>query len=183
MTSLGQDLGVFLIGTLFSIYTALVMLRLLLAWARADFYNPLSQAIVKLTNPPLRPLRRLIPPIGKLDTASVVLLLLLKSVEIWALAALQGLRAPVAMVLYIAVVQLVELAIYVYMFAIIIQAVLSWVSPGGYGNPVSALLHSLTEPLLRPLRRVVPPVGMLDLTPMVAIILLYVLLIVLRHVA
>lgn len=182
MTTLGQDLGVFLISTLFSVYITLVMLRLLLAWARADFYNPLSQAIVKLTNPPLLPLRRLIPPVGKLDTASVVLLLLLKGIELWLLAAVQGLSAPVTMVLYIAVIQLVELAIYIYIFAIIIQAVLSWISPGGYGNPVAAVLHSLTEPLLRPLRRIVPPVGMLDLTPMAAVILLYAALIILRHV-
>lgn len=183
MSGLGQDLGVFLIGTLFSIYIAIVMVRLLLAWARADFYNPISQAIVKITNPPLLPLRRVIPPIGKLDTASVVLMILLKAIAIWLLALLQGLRAPLLTVLYVAVFQLIELAIYVYIFALILQAVLSWVSPGGYGNPVAGLLYSLTEPLLRPLRRIVPPVGMLDLTPMVAIILLYALLIVLRHLA
>jgi YggT family protein len=181
MANLGQELGAFLIGTLFSLYIILVMVRLLLAMVRADFYNPLSQAVVKLTNPPLLPLRRVIPPIGKLDTAAVVLLLVLQIVEVWLLAWIGGLSPSLIAVLYISVIKLVRLVIYVYIAALIIQAILSWVSPGGYGNPVAALLHSLTEPLLRPLRRVIPPVGMLDLTPLVALIGLYALLIVVNN--
>lgn len=180
MNTLGQDLGTFLIGTLFSIYITIVMLRVLLAWVRADFYNPLSQAIVKLTNPPLVPLRRAIPAIGKVDTAALVLLLALKVAQLYLLALLGGGQVPIVLILYASLVQLVELCIYIFIFALIVQAVLSWVSPG-YGNPLASVLHTLTEPLLRPIRRIVPPAGMIDLSPMVAIILLYALLIVLGH--
>lgn len=180
MNSMGQDIGVFLVGTLFSIYITIVMLRMLLAWARADFYNPLSQAIVKLTNPLVVPLRRIIPSIGKIDTAALLLLLALKVVQLSLLALIGGGGVPLLLILYVAVVQLVELCIYIFIFALIIQAILSWVSPG-YGNPLASVLYSLTEPLLRPIRRIVPPAGMIDFSSMVAIILLYVLLIALQH--
>lgn len=184
MNSLGQDIGSFLIGTIFSIYIALIMVRMLLAWVRADFYNPISQAIVKLTNPPLVPLRRIIPPIGKMDTAAILLMLALQILETWLLVTLQGVNAPLVSILYYSFIKLLELTVYVFIFALIIQAILSWVSPGPqYGNPVASLLYSLTEPLLRPIRRIVPPAGMLDLSPMVAIILLYLVLIVIRHLA
>jgi YggT family protein len=181
MGNLGQELGGFLISTLFSIYILLVMLRMLFALVHADFYNPLSQAIVKLTNPPLVPLRRVLPGIGKVDTAALVLLLALQMLEVALLALLIGQQLGFVALLYIAVVKLVRLLIYVFIGAIIIQAILSWVSPGNYGNPVVGLLESLTAPLLRPLRRVIPPAGMLDLSPLVALIGLYMLLIVFNN--
>ncbi|MGB3918062.1 MAG: YggT family protein [Thiothrix litoralis] len=176
-----QNVGVFLVQTLFSLYIGAVLIRFLLALSRANFYNPLSQFLVKITNPVLVPLRRLIPAIGKLDTAAIVLALGLKVIQVLLLVALQGSDASLPVVLVYAVVDLLRTVINIYIFALIIQAVLSWVG-NSYGNPLADVLHSLTDPLLRPIRNVVPTIGMVDLSPMVAILLLYVVLIVLQSV-
>ena len=174
-----QNVGVFLVQTLFSLYIGAVLIRFLLALSRANFYNPLSQFLVKITNPVLVPLRRLIPAIGKLDTAAIVLALGLKVIQVLLLVALQGSDASLPVVLVYAVVDLLRTVINIYIFALIIQAVLSWVG-NSYGNPLADVLHSLTNPLLRPIRNVVPTIGRVDLSPMVAIQLLYVVLIVLQ---
>ncbi|MEJ2059436.1 MAG: YggT family protein [Gammaproteobacteria bacterium] len=186
MTGMGQDIGAFLVHTLFTIYIVIVMLRVLLALVRADFYNPMSQFIVRATNPVLVPFRRLIPSIGRIDTGAIVLLLLLKLIELALLLMLGGgnfgqSMSVLPLLLFMAVFELIRLLINVYIFALIIQAVLSWVSPGAYGNPMALLLYSLTEPLLRPIRNILPPMGMIDFSPMAAIILLYILQIVLNH--
>lgn len=180
MPSLGQDLGTFLISTLFSIYILLVMLRFLLAWVRADFYNPVSQAIVKMTNPPLVVLRRVIPPIGRIDTSAILLMLVLQVVELWLIVAIGGLSANVATLALIAAVKLIKLALYIFIASIFIQVIISWISPGTY-NPIAALTASLTDPLMRPLRRVIPPAGVIDFTPMIVLFALFIVLRVLSH--
>lgn len=165
--------GVFLVQTLFGLYLLVVMLRLLLQIVRADFYNPFSQFLVKVTNPPLKPLRRFIPGVGGIDMASVVLLFILKIAEILLLALFPRYPAPEVVGLFIlSAAELLALLVNVFLFAIIIQAILSWVSPGTY-NPVTGLLHQLTEPVLRPAKRIIPPVSGLDLSPMAAIIVIY----------
>jgi YggT family protein len=180
--NLVSNVTVFLLQTAFSLYIGAVVLRFLLASVQADFYNPLSQFLITITNPLLKPLRRIVPSLGPVDTASVVLALGLKTLELWLLGLLAGLRFAPWALLVVAVVQLLELVVYIYVFSIIIQAVLSWVSPGSqhYGNPIASLLYSLNEPLLRPLRQIIPRVGMIDLSPLVAIIGLNVVLIVLK---
>lgn len=160
--------GVFLINTVFGLYIGAVLLRLLLQWTRADFHNPLSQAIVKLTNPILRPLRRYIPALGRIDSASVLLIALLQLLNTWLVATLGN---PVGSLILVAVADLLSKLIYLYLFAIIIQALASWVAPSAY-NPVLALISALTEPLLRPIRRALPPVSGLDLSSLVVIVLL-----------
>ena len=168
-----SNAGIFLVQTLFGLYLLVVMLRLLLQIVRADFYNPLSQFLVKVTNPPLKPLRRFIPGIGGIDMASVVLLFILKIAEILVLALFPRYPAPEIIGLFIlSAAELLALLVNVFSFAIIIQAILSWVSPGTY-NPASALLHQLTEPLLRPARQIIPPISGLDLSPLAAIIVIY----------
>lgn len=174
----GTQIGLLLINALFSFYIVIVMLRLLFALVRADFYNPLSQFVVTLTNPPLRLLRRFIPAIGRLDTSSVLLMFALQIVEIYLLGLLQGFVLPPLAVLIVSLRELLLLLIYVYMGAIIIMAVMSWVAAAGGGyNPIYALLDSLTRPLLAPIRRVVPLIGMIDLSPLVALLALNVALI------
>ena len=163
---------IFLVDTLFSLYILVVMLRLLLQIVRADFYNPFSQFLVKATNPLLRPLRRFIPGWAGIDMASVVLLLVLQCVALFVMALLQG--APVesigiAGLIMAAFTKLISLLLYIYFFSLIILALLSWISTGSY-NPVTALMSSITEPLLRPVRRVIPPVGMLDFSVFVTIL-------------
>lgn len=166
---------VFLIGTLFQLYILALLLRFLLQWARANFYNPVSQFLVKITNPPLKPLRRFVPGLWGLDLAAVVLMIALQMVSLALVAALRGFAMGPLTLFLLSVAELVELTIYVFIFSILIQAILSWVNPGRY-NPVTDALHSLNEPLLRPVRRFMPPVSGFDLSPLVAIIGLQVLL-------
>jgi YggT family protein len=162
----------FLINTLFGLYVLAIMLRTLLAATRADFYNPISQFLVKVTNPPLLPLRRLLPSIGKVDTAAIVLMLVVQMVAIALILLLRGGGIDPAILIFLSIRELVDLLFNVFIFAILIQVILSWVNPGTY-NPVSSLLYSLTEPVMGPFRRLIPPVSGLDLSPMAALIVLY----------
>lgn len=163
----------FLLSTLFQLYITVVMIRFLLQWVRADFYNPVSQFVVKVTNPPLRPLRRLIPGWGGIDVPALVLMLLLQILSLFLILLLRGQGIPPATLLLWSVAELLSLAFNVYIFAIIIQAVLSWVNPGHY-NPVSSILYNLTEPLLRPARRMLPPISGIDLSPLLVLLALQV---------
>ncbi len=165
---------VFLFQTLFDLYILVVLLRFLLQLVRADFYNPISQFVVKITSPLLLPLRRVVPAVRGLDTASLVLAWGLKTLELvlvlWFTAGSLSLLLPLLM----AIPELVELTINIFFWAILIQAILSWVNPGVY-NPASALLYSLTLPLLRPAQRIIPPIGGIDLSPMAVMLGLIVL--------
>ena len=161
----------FLIETLFGIYILIVMLRLLLQWAGADFYNPLSQFIVKATQPVLAPMRTALPSVGGIDLACVVLLVVLQLAELLLVTGLLGHRVAVIALLVLSVAEIVQLAIYVFLFSILIQVIMSWINPGSY-NPLLGVLHSLNEPLLGPARRIVPPIGGLDLSPIVVMVAL-----------
>lgn len=163
--------AVFLIQTVFGLYILAVMLRLLLQWARADFYNPISQFLVKITNPPLRPLRRVIPGWGGIDLASVLLLIVLEMIEQFLINTALGQTQPAPGLVLSAVVGLLDLLVNIYIFGIIIQAILSWVAPTSY-NPAVSLIHSLTEPLLAPARRFIPPISGIDLSPIAVLLLL-----------
>jgi YggT family protein len=168
---------IFIVDTLLSLALFVVLARLLLQWTRADFRNPLCQAVVKLTNPLILPLRRVLPPIGKVDTASVVAVLLIATVEVGCIFALHGVGLPPPE-LWIRQV-LLEIArtlLRTYLVAIFLYALLSLIAPGGY-SPLQSLLTTLCEPVLRPIRRVIPAIAGLDLSPLWAIILIQALLI------
>ncbi len=164
----------FVISTLFSLYVLVLMLRFLLAWVRADFYNPVSQFLVKASNPLLLPLRRVIPPLGGVDAASVVAMLLVQMLAIALILLLRGGGIGLQALIFISLAELVDLAFKVFIYGIVIQAILSWINPGAY-NPAVNLLHALTEPVLRPVRRLLPPFSGLDLSPLLAILGLEVL--------
>jgi YggT family protein len=164
----------FLISTLFSLYIVAVMLRFLLGLVRADFYNPVSQFLVRITNPLLIPLRKVVPSIGKFDSAALLLMIVLQLAAITLILLLRGDGISSAVLVIITLATLISLLISVYMFAIIVEVIISWMNPGSY-NPVSSLLHSLTNPLLRPIRHLVPPIAGIDLSPLFAIIGLQVL--------
>lgn len=185
MTPFLMDAGKLLVEVVFGFYTLAVLLRLLFQLVRADFYNPLAQFLVTLTNPPLRPLRRVIPGLWGVDFASVVLLLLLKLAEFYLLSLLGffGRVAVTPLGLGVAaILELTKLALYVYLFAVLGRVIMSWVNPyGGHTHPVAGLLVSLTEPLLRPARRLIPPVAGLDLSPIAVLVLLQLLLLALEH--
>jgi YggT family protein len=182
MGNVTSNVAEFLIHTIFMLYLLAVVLRFLLASVRADFYNPMSQFLVSVTNPIIVPLRRIIPSVGQIDTASIVLMLAVKLLELWLLTLVRSVPFSLLTMLIIAIFQILELIIYIFIFSIIIQAIMSWISPEAhyYRNPVASVLYSLNEPLLRPVRRVLPQLGMIDLSPLVVIIGLNVMLIVLK---
>ncbi len=159
----------FLVQTLFGLYILIVMLRFLLQWTRADYNNPISRFVVKVTAPPLRPLRRLIPGFGGIDLSSLVLAWLLKSVELILVLLLLGANTTLLATFLWAIPELVGLLINIFLIAVLLQVLLSWVNQGGY-NPAASLLYHLTEPLLGPARRMLPAFSGLDLSPMLVMI-------------
>lgn len=171
-----SDAATLLIQTLFGLYILVVLLRFLLQLVRADFYNPISQFIVKATQPPLGPMRRIIPGFGGVDLASLVLMFGLQCVEIWLLLEIHG-KAPTAPgIAMLAVAELLKLTIYLYFFSIIVQVVLSWLNPHAH-NPITALIFRLNEPLLLPARRLLPPFSGVDLSPLLVLVALQLALI------
>jgi YggT family protein len=171
---------IFIIESLLTLAMFVVLLRLLLQLARADFRNPISQAIVKLTNPLILPLRRVLPPIGKIDTACVVGVVLVALLEVGVVFALRGLGLPPAgLWLQATALEIARTALWTYFYAILIYALLSFIAPGGY-SPAQSLLSSLCEPVLQPIRRVIPPIGGLDLSPLWVGIAIQALLILLQ---
>lgn len=161
--------GVFLIRTLFGLFILVVMLRFLLGLVRADFYNPVSQFLVKVTNPVLVPLRRIIPGLGGIDVAAVLLLVGLQVLELVLVVLVSGGGLQWPGLLVVSVAELIDLLLKIFLFGILIQVLLSWVNPGAY-NPVSALLYQLNEPLLAPARRVLPPISGIDLSPILVMV-------------
>jgi len=157
-------------------YLTIVLLRFLLQLARADFYNPITQFVVKATNPPLRPLRKIIPPWGAIDGASLVLAVIIEAlVFVLILITLNGgfgLGAinPVTILAW-SIVSVLALVVKIYWWGIIAVVILSWIAPAGH-HPAVQLLMQLTEPVMRPFRRVLPPMGGLDLSPILVFLVL-----------
>ena len=173
MTSSGPAAAMrFLIETLFDFYSYIILARLILQIVKSDFYNPVSQFVVKATNPVVIPLRRIVPGFGGIDNACIVLLVGIQFIK-WLIIGLiiAGQMLPGLSLLVYTLKGTVSLVFGFFLFAIFIQVILSWVSPGTY-NPMTQILHDITEPLLAPARKVIPPVGGLDLSPMIVILLL-----------
>lgn len=169
----------FVIDTLLSLVFFVFLLRLLLQLSRADFRNPLAQAALKLTNWLVMPLRRLFPPAGRIDTASVIAVILVAIAHVGLLHLVVGVAPPNAIAwLSLALMTIVRNVLRFYLYGIFLYALISLLAPGVH-SPVQSLLSALFEPLLRPIRRVVPPIGGLDLSPLWACIALQALLLLL----
>jgi len=166
------DAGSFLIDTIIGLYMLAVMLRFLLQWVRADFYNPISQFLVTVTNPPLKFLRKFIPGFFGMDLASLVLLVCLAIAKLYLIFAISGVTPRFSGILLLAVGEVIQLGVYVFIFSMLIRVVLSWIQPGGY-NPVLGMINQLTEPLMAPARRIIPPFGGLDISPIFVFVFLY----------
>ena len=168
---------IFIVETLLSLALFVVLARLMLQLARADFRNPICQAVVRLTNPLILPLRRILPPIGKVDTASVVAVVLIAVVEVAIVFAIRGITfvGPIYW-LQSAALEIAHTLLWTYFYAIVLYALLSMVAPGGY-SPLQSVLATICEPVLRPFRRVIPPVAGIDLSPLWACILIQAILI------
>jgi len=162
---------IYIIQTLGSLYLLIVLLRFILQLVRADFYNPLSQFIVKATQPLLTPLRRIIPGFAGLDLASLVLAILVQLLLMIITLTLMGYNVGgfIAQLLVWSVIGVTSLFLKVFFFALIISVILSWVAPGSY-NPGAQLVNQICEPLLAPFRKLLPNLGGLDISPIFAFI-------------
>lgn len=158
----------FLINTLFDLYIMVILLRVWLQVARADFYNPFSQFIVKATQPVVAPLRRYIPSIGGWDTATIIFAFIVASLKITLLSLLMGASLNPVVLLISAAIILITAVFKLLFWVLIIRAILSWISRGH--SPIEAIMIQLTEPLLAPVRRFIPPMGGLDLSMLVVLI-------------
>jgi YggT family protein len=165
------DPAIFIIDSLFSLYILAVMLRFLLQWGRAEFYNPISQFLVKITHPILKVLRRYIPPVGKIDTSSIVLALSLQMLADFLILMLKGFSIGIGALAILSMGNLISLLINVFIYAVFARAILSWLNPSSF-NAASSILHSLTEPLLGTCRKFIPDFGGIDISPLVALMLL-----------
>jgi YggT family protein len=170
----------FVVESLLTLVVVAFLLRVLLPLVRADTRNPFSQAILRITNPVVLPLRRVLPPVGRVDSASIVALLLAQLVATALLFALLGVgwTNPVLLIAT-ALKSLARTILQFYFFAVLLYALLSWVAPGTY-SPITSVLTSICEPLLAPVRRIIPPLGGLDLSALFVLIGLQALLILLR---
>lgn len=178
-----QEILDYLLRIVFSSLLVVVLIRLLLQQARADFYNPVSQFVVKITNPLLQPLRRVIPGLWGVDLAAVVLLLLVQILAIVTVLLLNGYSPPNPLLLGLwAIVGIAGLVVNFYFFALLAMIILSWVAPGS-GNPAIHLIYQLTEPVMAPFRRLIPAMGGLDLSPIFVFIAINIIQIFLRHTA
>ena len=182
MGALNEILG-YLVQTLISLYLLAMLLRFLLQLVRADFYNPISQFLVKITNPVVIPVRRVIPGLGGLDLASLLLSVLLQMAGIVALLLINGLGLPNILLLLVwSALGVVGLLVNIYFFALLAMIILSWVAPGS-NHPAIYLIHQITEPVMAPFRKALPPMGGMDFSPILLFILINVVQISLRHVA
>jgi len=161
----------YILSTILGLVVGAFLLRLLLQFIRTDFRNPLAQAVLRLTSPVVVPLRRVLPPIGRLDTASAVATLVAELLKLACHNVLQGGSTTPGAFAVLAVVDLADTTLWLYLGAIFVYVLLSWLDQGGY-NPAARLLGDLTAPILRPLRRVLPLLGGLDLSPFAAMLLL-----------
>ncbi|MDB6442176.1 MULTISPECIES: YggT family protein [Pseudomonas] len=164
--------AVYVLQTLGSLYLLIVLMRFVLQLVRANFYNPLCQFVVKATQPLLKPLRRIIPSLFGLDMSSLVLAILLQ-MALMALTLLltYGTTGNPLQLLIWSIIGVTALFLKIFFFALIISVILSWVAPGSH-NPGAELVNQICEPALAPFRRIVPNLGGLDISPILAFMVL-----------
>ncbi|EKN4177204.1 YggT family protein [Yersinia enterocolitica] len=162
----------FLAKTVIDLYVMVLLLRIWMQWVHSDFYNPFSQFVVKITQPIVGPLRRVIPSLGPIDSASLLLAFLLMTIKYPLLVLIQSGSMSLSLYnLLFGIISLVKAAGYLIFWVMIIRALMSWVSQGR--SPMDYLLHQLTEPLMAPIRRILPAMGGIDFSAMVVILVLY----------
>ena len=161
----------FIVKSIAHLYVLLFLLRFWLPFVRANFRNPIAQGILRFTSPLIVPVRRFVPPLGRIDTATVLVTLAIECVVVFVLLQIIGRPADPAFVVIVALSQLAILSLHLFSIAIFARVILSWFGQQTY-HPLAALAGELSEPIMRPFRRVIPPLGGIDFSPMVALILL-----------
>lgn len=178
-----NDIAVYLLQTGLGFYLIIVMLRFIMQLVMADFYNPISQFVFKATQPLVGPLQTILKPIGRFDPASLTLAIALQIAGIVLLLMLNNVTTPNPVTLFLwGFVGALGLLVKIYFYALLATIILSWISPGG-SNPAAYLLHQITEPVMAPVRSLLPPMGGLDFSPIVVFILINIIEIALRNIA
>lgn len=164
MDSLFSEIGLMFINLFFGLYLLIVLLRFLFQLVRADFYNPISQFVLKATNPLLMPIRKVIPSIGSIDTSSLVLALVVQMLgALLAILLVGGGVPPLKLVIW-SVLLILNLILQIYFFSLIITVIVSWIAPQSQ-NPAIALIHQLLAPVTNPIRKMLPDMGGIDISP------------------
>lgn len=164
----------FLVKTLIELYVMVLLIRIWMQWARCDFYNPLAQFIVKITQPVIAPMRKVIPSMGPIDTSSLLLAFILTTIKYPVLLLIQvGALSLDPTNLLVGLLSLIKSAGTLVFWVIIVRSIMSWISQGR--SPVEYVLIQMTEPLMSPIRRFLPAMGGIDFSAMVVILILYAL--------
>lgn len=167
------QIATFLVDNIVAFFVILLLARFHFQWLRVGFRNPAGEFILATTNWIVMPARRVIPGLGGLDLATLLAAWLLQGLGLWIHTALAGTEPSALSIAAVALVQLLRYSVFILIFAVFVQAILSWVNPEA---PVAPVFNAVTRPFLRPLRRFIPPVGRVDLTPLVLLLILWVLL-------
>ena len=176
---LGQ-IGIYLVDTVFAFVVLLLLARFHFQWLRVPFRNPVGEFVLATTSWLVMPARRVIPGLAGLDLATLLLAYALQCLAIWIKAAIVGVEPALVAVLGVAALDLLRYSLYILVFAILVQVLFSWINPYA---PMAPVFNAMTAPFLRPLRRFIPPLGGVDLTPLALLIVIQILLIVLANVS
>ena len=175
---LGQ-IGVYLVDTVFAFFVMLLLARFHFQWLRVPFRNPIGEFVLATTSWLVMPVRRVIPALAGLDTATLLLAWVLQCLAIWTKAAIVGVEPSLLAVAGGALLDLLRYSLYLLVFAVIVQVIFSWINPYA---PMAPVFDAMTRPFLRPLRRFIPPLGGVDLTPLVLLVIVQIVLIILANV-
>jgi len=173
------QIGIYLVDTVFAFFVPLLLARFHFQWLRVPFRNPVGEFVLATTSWMVMPVRRVIPSLAGLDLATLLLAFALQCLAIWIKAEIVGVEPALPAVLGIAALDLLRYSLYILVFAILVQVLLSWINPYA---PMAPVFNAMTAPFLRPLRRFIPPLGNVDLTPLVLLIVIQIVLIVLANV-
>ncbi len=171
MSSPLTQVGLLLIQTLFGLYMLIVMLRFLLQLVRADFYNPISQFIVKATNPLLVPMRRVIPGFGGIDFSSLLLAYMVQLIALVLIMLILGGPLKPPLLLVWSLFGVAGMMVSVYFWGLLLVVILSWIAPGS-PNPAVMLINQIINPMMEPIRKRMPDMGGIDLSPLIALLIL-----------
>jgi len=167
--------SIFLINTIFGLYLALLSIRLILAWERANYFNPVTRFIITLTQPIINPLRRIFHNIGSFEVSTFLFILLLEGVKLGLITWVGGFAMNVAILAYSILTETVQLILATFFFAIFVDVILSWINP--HNMPLRQVVGQIAAPIMRPLRKLIPTISGFDISPLIALILIQFLMI------